>query len=310
MAVDGSKIVGIRDNHSRGNVADFLVEKIAAGSHLSVVSAYFTIYAYKALSAELDRIGQLHFLFGEPRFLASLDPGKTDKKSFKIEDEGLELANRLQQKEIARRCSIWIRDKVEIRSVRQANLLHGKLYHIDDGRREHAILGSSNFTRRGLGLSATPNIELNLIVDSDRDRIDLKAWFDDIWADDKLVADVKDEVLRYLEQLYINHAPEFIYFKTLFHVFERFLSGQADDASFLTKLPLSTLISGKRCSTFRKMVPKALFTKSTPTMAASLPAALVWARPIPRWQSSNTTNCATFASSCSARRNCAPNSTA
>lgn len=76
---------------------------------------------------------------------------------------------------------------MEIRSVRQANLLHGKLYHIHDGHREHAMLGSSNFTRRGLGLAATPNIELNLIVDSDRDRADLKEWFDDIWADEKLV---------------------------------------------------------------------------------------------------------------------------
>jgi phosphatidylserine/phosphatidylglycerophosphate/cardiolipin synthase-like enzyme len=62
------------------------------------------------------------------------------------------LANRLQQKEIARRCAEWITSKVEIRSIREANLLHGKLYHIDDGRREHALMGSSNFTRRGLGL--------------------------------------------------------------------------------------------------------------------------------------------------------------
>ena len=235
MAANGPNSFGIRDNHTRGKVADFLVEKINAGSHLSVVSAYFTIYAYEALSAELDSIGHLNFLFGEPRFIASLDPDKTDKKSFKIEDEGLELANRLQQKEIARRCAAWIRDKVEIRSIRQANLLHGKLYHIDDGRREHAILGSSNFTRRGLGLSATPNIELNLIVDGDRDRAELKEWFDQLWADESLVADVKAEVLRYLEQLYVNHTPEFIYFKTLFHVFERFLSGQADDAQLFDR---------------------------------------------------------------------------
>lgn len=229
---------GLRDNHTRGKVADFLVEKIAAGSRLSVVSAYFTIYAYEALSAELDDIDHLNFLFGEPRFISSLDPDKTDKKSFKIEDEGLELANRLQQKEVARRCAQWIRDKVEIRSVRQSNLLHGKLYHIDDGRREHAILGSSNFTQGGLGLSATPNIELNLIVDSDRDRTELKQWFDDIWADDKLVADVKDEVLRCLEQLYVNHPPEFIYFKTLFHVFERFLSGREADAALFDQIAI------------------------------------------------------------------------
>ncbi|WP_044848670.1 helicase-related protein [Burkholderia sp. USMB20] len=222
---------GIRDNHGRGKVAKFLADKIATNSRLSIVSAYFTIYAYEALSNELDQIDHLNFLFGEPRFIASLDPEKTSKKSFQIEDDGLELANRLQQKEIARRCSEWIRNKVDIRSVRQANLLHGKLYHIDDGKREHALLGSSNFTRRGLGLSATSNIELNLIVDSDRDRADLKQWFDDIWNDDKLVADVKAEVLRYLEQLYVNHAPEFVYFKTLYHVFERYLSGQEADAA-------------------------------------------------------------------------------
>jgi SNF2 family DNA or RNA helicase len=222
---------GIRDNHSRGNVADFLAEKMVTGSKLSVVSAYFTIYAYEALSGQLDQIDHLNFLFGEPRFIASLDPEMTDKKSFRIEDEGLELANRLRQKEIARRCAEWIRDKVDIRSVRQANLLHGKLYHIDDGKREHALLGSSNFTRSGLGLSALPNIELNLIVDGDRDRADLKQWFDEIWNDGKLVADVKKEVLRYLEQLYANHAPEFIYFKTLYHIFERFLSGQETDAA-------------------------------------------------------------------------------
>jgi phosphatidylserine/phosphatidylglycerophosphate/cardiolipin synthase-like enzyme len=165
---------GIKDNHSRGRVADFLAAKIVDGSRLSVVSAYFTIYAYEALRKELDGVESLHFLFGEPRFLQSLDPEKTDKKSFKIEDEGLELANRLQQKEVARRCSEWIRKKVEIRSVREANLLHGKLYHIDDGRREHALIGSPNFTRRGLGLSTTPNIELNMVA-----LVDISATSDD-----------------------------------------------------------------------------------------------------------------------------------
>ena len=34
---------GIRDNHRRGLVADFLKTKIKGGSRLSVVSAYFTI---------------------------------------------------------------------------------------------------------------------------------------------------------------------------------------------------------------------------------------------------------------------------
>jgi hypothetical protein len=47
---------GIRDNHGRGVVAEFLKERIRSGSRLSVVSAFFTIYAYDALKHHLDEI--------------------------------------------------------------------------------------------------------------------------------------------------------------------------------------------------------------------------------------------------------------
>ena len=100
------------------------------------------------------------------------------------------------------------------------------MYHIFDGARASAIIGSSNFTVAGLGLGTSNNIELNLEVDGNRDREDLKVWFDEIWNDERLVSDVKDEVLLYLSQLYENHSPEFIYYKTLFHIFEQFLAAQ------------------------------------------------------------------------------------
>jgi len=218
---------GIRDNHHRGAVADFLKSKIHSGSRLSVVSAYFTIYAYDALREHLDQIEHLDFLFGEPRFISSLDPEKTEKKSFILDSNGLQLANRLEQKRVARECAEWLRQKVDIKSIRHAQLLHGKMYHIANAGVEEAILGSSNFTVRGLGLGlGNNNIELNLEVDSNRDRRDLKAWFNELWNDPALVEDVKAEVLQYLDQLYQNHAPEFIYYKTLYHVFENFLADQ------------------------------------------------------------------------------------
>src|SRR5712692_2142271 len=145
---------GIRDNHRRGIVADFLKAKIQSGSRLSVVSAYFTIYAYEALKDRLDKIEHLDFLFGEPRFIASLDPDKTEKKAFILDGNGLQLANKLQQKRVARECADWIRQKVDIRSVRHSQLLHGKMYHLANDAVEEAIMGSSNFTVRGLGLAA------------------------------------------------------------------------------------------------------------------------------------------------------------
>jgi SNF2 family DNA or RNA helicase len=228
-------VSGIRDNHSRGSVGDFLIGKIKTGTKLSVVSAYFTIYAFEALKDQLTGIEHMNFLFGEPRFVRALDPERSDKKAFKIEDEGLRLSNRLEQKRIARECAEWIDTKVDIRSVKQANFLHGKMYHIADGTHESAIIGSSNFTVSGLGLGANNNIELNLEVDGNRDREDLKVWFDELWDDKALVEDVKDEVLRYLAQLYENHPPELIYYKTLFHIFEKFLAAQDEGALFDAK---------------------------------------------------------------------------
>ena len=64
---------GIRDNRGRGAAASFLKEKAVAESKLSVVSAYFTSFAYSRLSSTLDEIGELRFLFGEPRFIDSVE---------------------------------------------------------------------------------------------------------------------------------------------------------------------------------------------------------------------------------------------
>ncbi|MBN1877216.1 MAG: ATP-dependent helicase [Anaerolineae bacterium] len=221
---------GIRDNLDRGTVAQFLRKKIAGGVDLSIVSAYFTIYAFAALKQELSGIHRLRFLFGEPRFIRRV-AGATERKAFDIEEQGLALQNRLRQRPLAKECAAWIEDKVEIRSIKQSNLLHGKLYHISRNGVDDAIVGSSNFTASGLGVGGEQrnNIELNLIVNDRRDLEDLKAWFDELWANDVLVEDVKAEVLRYLAQLYQNNAPEFIYYKTLFHLFQQFLADQ--DAS-------------------------------------------------------------------------------
>jgi hypothetical protein len=244
---------GIRDNHKRGAVADFLKAKIQSGSRLSVVSAYFTIYAYDSLREKLDQIEHLDFLFGEPRFISSLDPEKTEKKSFILDGNGLHLANRLEQKRVARDCAEWIRQKVEIKSIRHAQLLHGKMYHIANAGVEEAILGSSNFTVRGLGLGAgNNNIELNLEVDSNRDRRDLKVWFKELWDDPTLVEDVKAEVLQYLGQLYQNHAPEFIYYKTLFHVFENFLADQAKGGLLDQNIKIVDTEIWKACFEFQR----------------------------------------------------------
>lgn len=253
---------GLRDNYTRGTVADFLAQKMKPGSDLAVVSAYFTIYAYDALRDALDKINHLDFLFGEPKFINRMDPTKTEKKSFIIDTDGLSIANSLQQKRAARDCAAWIAAKVDIKTIKQANLLHGKMYHVANGGVEDAIIGSSNFTVAGLGLGAAGNnIELNLVVDSNRDRAELKQWFSEIWGDDNLVRDVKSNVLQYLEKLYANHPPRFIYYLTLFHLFRDFLDGTDDIEENLRRVALPDTHVWRALYSFQKDGAKAAINK-------------------------------------------------
>lgn len=213
-------VSSLKDNHSRGSVGEFLKDKIRPGSNLSVVSAFFTIYAYEALKGHLDGIADMRFLFGEPSFVKSLDPQQKRLPSMHIEHDNLELTQRLRQSSVAKACYEWIDQKVQIRSVRKPGFIHGKVYQVEQGGDyREAILGSSNFTVQGLGLGHNNNIELNIEVTDRRDRDDLRDWFDALWNDTELVEDVKQEVLSHLERLYSPVSPQFIYHKTLYHLF-------------------------------------------------------------------------------------------
>jgi SNF2 family DNA or RNA helicase len=253
---------GLRDNHARGKVGEFLGAKIEADSLLSFVSAYFTLHAYHALRDALERANSLRFLFGEPRFVSAVDRDDKDSREFRLTEKGLSLGNQLSQKKLAAECADWIQRKVEIRSVTRAGFLHGKMYHVQDGKVAHALLGSSNFTVPGLGLlPAGNNIELNLVVTDDRDRDDLLVWFNELWNDAGLVEDVKAKVLAELARLYGNQSPQFIYYLTLFHLFRDFLDGTHDLDESLRRTALPDTGIWRALFSFQKDGAKAAINK-------------------------------------------------
>ncbi len=96
-----------RDNRTNGKVGDYLKESLTDDASVSIVSAYFTIYAYYQLKENLDKIKELRFLFGEPTFIKSIDNNKNPRE-FKIEDNQFTLDKRLNQKKIARECAEWM----------------------------------------------------------------------------------------------------------------------------------------------------------------------------------------------------------
>ena len=223
---DGSRIL---DNHEP-NVADHLRDNLRGADVFRLVSAYFSIYGYELLAEALNSVGEVRFLFGDPGSVGEVDPGKKDPKTFSLTERGNLTPKRvLRQKALALACARWIgSDSVKVRSISRSHFLHGKMYLTDGAGRGTAVVGSSNFTQSGLGGGFRPNLEINLATSDAGTHDELCEWFDKLWRDRKLTADVKQEVLDALARIGQEQAPEFIYFKTLFELFRDEIDARLD----------------------------------------------------------------------------------
>ena len=209
------------DNRA-ATVADHLRRTLRDADSFSLASAYFTIYGYELLAEELDSVGNVRFLFGDPTSVEDLDPGASDPRSFEFTERGLEPNHTLQQKALAKRCADWVdKDSVAVRSISRANFLHGKMYLTESPDGGTGIVGSSNFTKRGLGGSDRPNLEINLATGDTDTLAELQDWFDRLWSDERLTEDVKRRVLDALERIGGDYAPEAVYYKTLYELFRK-----------------------------------------------------------------------------------------
>ena len=162
--------------------------------------------------------------------IEDVDPNQ-ESKAFGLRDGKLSPSHALKQRALARECAEWVSGEgVQVRAVTRSNFMHGKMYLADGGdAKPRALIGSSNFTKSGLGRGSAPNMEINLAVEDDEVLAELRQWFDEVW-DGKYTEDVKDQLLAELNRVGANHSPRDVYFKTLYEIFRTELeSGEFGD---------------------------------------------------------------------------------
>ena len=220
----------ILDNQT-ATVADHLRRTLRRADAFDFVSAYFTVYGYELLAEELESVARVRFLFGDPTSVEQLDPAAQEPKSFELTEQGLAPNHTLRQRQLAKQCAAWVaRDSVNIRSIKQSNFLHGKLYLTTGPNAAAGIVGSSNFTKRGLGGSQQANLEINLAADDPATLSELQEWFNRLWRDQRRTQDVKARVLDALKRIGQDYAPERVYYKTLYEIFRKDIEAmQAND---------------------------------------------------------------------------------
>jgi SNF2 family DNA or RNA helicase len=215
---------------------DDLSVGIKAASKISMAACCFSIYAFQELKEQLKEIKELRFIFTSPTFTAE----KVDKqcREFyipRIDRERtlygspfeVRLRNQLSQKAIAIECAEWIRQKVRFKSNTTNNTIQGFInVCADDG---FAYTPVNGFTTTDLGCERG-NSMMNFVnkVEGEYARQYLRV-FNELWGNEKDFADVTEDVVDYISNIYRENSPEFIYFVTLYNIFNEFLEDISED---------------------------------------------------------------------------------
>ena len=224
-------------DNKKYRVVDELKAELHKGSKISVISAYFTIYAYAELKKELSKVENMRFIFTEPTFVHKNQKlireyyiEHNPEKKISGNEFEIKLRNEMKQAAIAKECAQWLEKKAEIKSLRQANPAQPRLVYIENPEDNVSINGTVDFTSDGLGITPSNRLDSNMCLYGKDYTIAFLQAFNELWQDDTAVQDVKDKVLQQMRILYKENTPEFIYFVTLYNIFYDYLDELTEDS--------------------------------------------------------------------------------
>lgn len=219
-------------NNTTKTLKEDLSVEIKKGSKLSIAAACFSIYAFQELKKQLTSIEELRFIFTSPTFVA--EKTKKEKREFYIPrlnrerslygtEFEIKLRNEMTQKAIAKECADWIKEKVTFKSNISDKTIQGQLVVDDIG-----YTPINNFTTVELGCEKGNVISATIVKDQSLAQTLIRD-FNEIWNDKKVLQEVTDEVIESITAAYNENSPDFIYFVTLYNIFNEFLEDISED---------------------------------------------------------------------------------
>ena len=218
-------------------VRDDLKEKIKPRSKVSIVAACFSMYAYKELKSQLEKVDEFRFIFTSPTFIK--EKAEKQKREFYIPrlsrenslygtEFEIKLRNEMTQKAIARECADWIRKKATFKSnVTGENM--GGFMTVDSPAEQTAYMPINGFTTVDIGCERGNN-SYNMVNSMETPfSTQYMQLFERLWNDKDKMQDVTEMIISNISTAYNENSPEFIYFMTLYNVFSEFLDDISED---------------------------------------------------------------------------------
>ncbi len=220
-------------------VWDDLKKTIKEGSKLNVSAAIFSIYWYECLKKELNKIDSLNFIFTDPTFI-KVDKENREQKKFEINsnktiqaiswsDFEIHLKNEMKWRAIAKECKKWIEKKVKFKTNTSHRYIQPQII-VDNDWEWATYSWLAEFSSAWFWYESD-NAILRQIIKNDEYEYtkEFLKSFKDVWNDEETLKDVTDEVADYIANLYKENAPEFIYYVTLYNIFDEFLEDISED---------------------------------------------------------------------------------
>lgn len=218
-------------------VRDDLKQTVKRGSKVSIAAACFSMYAYKELKAQLEQVDEFRFIFTSPTFIK--EKAEKQKREFYIPrlsresslygtEFEIKLRNEMTQKAIAKECADWIRRKATFKSnVTGENM--GGFMTVAAPAEEVAYMPMNGFTTVDIGCERGNN-SYNMVNRMETPfSTQYMQLFESLWNDKDKMQDVTDVIISNISTAYNENSPEFIYFMTLYNVFNEFLDDISED---------------------------------------------------------------------------------
>lgn len=210
-----------------------LSEEMKSGSKVSIAAACFSIYAFSELKKELSSVKELRFIFTSPTFIK--ERAAKEKREFYIPRQERErnlygsefevkLRNEMNQKAIAKECAEWIRNK----AVFKTNVTHENMMgfmNVDD----KSYMPINGFTTVDLGCERGNNAYYMVQKSESPMSQAYLQLFEQLWNDKDKLQDVTDEVIKSITTVYNENSPDYLYFVTLYNIFNEFLEDVSED---------------------------------------------------------------------------------
>ena len=220
------------DNVNKTLKDDMLIT-LRSGSKVAIAASCFSIYAFQELKEQLSDISELRFIFTSPSFVTEkVDKQKREFYIPRLNRERdlygsefeIKLRNELSLKAVAKECAEWIRQKVCFKSNR-TNAGMPSFATIDDT----TYMPLGGFTTVELGCERGNSLAIAINKMEAPFSQQYLQIFNQIWNDGDKLQVVTEEVLDNITNAYKENSPEFIYFVTLYNIFNEFLEDISED---------------------------------------------------------------------------------